>query len=90
MEALGYRYQVMHVSPESGLAELRMRLKSDPCNAVLIGGGVAANEKFALFKQQIIDVTRAEAPTAKVLEFDHAVDVQTLLERAFANPRSSE
>jgi molybdopterin biosynthesis enzyme len=85
MEAAGYRYEVMHASPESGLAELRKRLQSDPCDAVLIGGGVAADEKLAVFKQQIIDVTRDEAPGAKVLEFDHALDVQTLLERAFAN-----
>jgi hypothetical protein len=85
MEAAGYRYEVMHASPEIGLAELRKRLQSDPCDAVLIGGRVAADEKLAVFKQQIIDVTRDEAPRTKVLEFDHAVDVQTLLERAFPN-----
>lgn len=83
MEAAGYRYEVIHASPESGLAELRKRLQCDPCDAVLIGGGVAADDKFADFKQQIIDVTTDEAPGTKVLEFDHAVDVQTLLERAF-------
>jgi hypothetical protein len=85
MEAAGYRYEVMHASPEVGLAELRKRLQSDPCDAVLIGGGVVADEKLAVFKQQIIDVTKDEAPRTKVLEFDHAVDVQTLLERALAN-----
>jgi hypothetical protein len=85
MEAAGYRYEVMHASPEGGLEELRKRLQSDPCDAVLIGGGVVADEKLAFFKQQIIDVTKDEAPGTKLLEFDHAVDVQTLLERAFAN-----
>lgn len=53
-----------------GLPELRKRLKSDPCDVVLIGGGVVADEKFAVFIQQIIDVTRDEAPGTKVLEFD--------------------
>ena len=85
MEAAGYRYEVMHASPDGGLAEFRERLQSDPCDAVLIGGGVVADERFAVFKQQIIDVTRDAAPRAKLLEFDHAVDVQTLVERALAN-----
>jgi hypothetical protein len=85
MEAAGYRYEVMHASPQGGLAELRKRLQSDPCDVVLIGGGVVADEKLAAFKRQIIDVTRDEAPGTKVLEFDHAVDVRTLLERALAN-----
>jgi hypothetical protein len=84
MEGAGYRYEVMHASPEGGLAELRKRLQSEPCDAVLIGGGVVADEKLAVFKQQIIEVTRDEAPGTKVLEFDHAVDVQTLLELAFS------
>jgi len=85
MEAAGYRYEVMHASPETGLAELRNRLQRGPCDAVLIGGGVAADENLAAFRQQIIDVTRDEAPGTKVLEFDHTVDVQTLLEQAFVN-----
>ena len=85
MEAMGYRYEVMHASPEGGLAELRKRLQSGPCDVLLIGGGVVANEKLAFFKQQIIDVTRDEVPGTKVLEFDHAVDIRTLLERALSN-----
>ncbi len=85
MEAAGYQYEVMHASPEGGLAELRKRLQSNPCDVVLIGGGVAADEKLAFFKQQITDIARDAAPETKVLEFNHAVDVQTLLERALAN-----
>ena len=85
MEAAGYRYEVMHASPEGGLNEFRKRLRSDACDAVLIGGGVAADERLAVFKQQIMDVTRDEAPGTKVLEFDHAVELRILLERALAN-----
>jgi hypothetical protein len=83
MEAAGYRYTVLHAAPETGLAEFRARLRMEPTDAVLIGGGVVGNPKLGMFKKQIIDITRDEAPVAKVLEFDHAVDVQTLVERAF-------
>jgi len=55
-----------------------------PCLALFFGG-VAADEKFADFKQQIIAATSDQAPQTKVMEFDHAVDVQTLLERACAS-----
>lgn len=86
MQAAGYRYEIMHATPASGLAELRQRLQTAPCDAVLVGGGVASDKKHAAFKQQIIEVTRHEAPQAKLLEYDHVIDVQTLVERAFASP----
>jgi hypothetical protein len=38
----------------------------------------------ASFDQQIIDATRSGLSEAKVLEFDHAVKVSILVERAFA------
>ncbi len=83
MEAAGYRYDVLHASPEGGLAEFRKRLQTEPINAVLIGGGVAGDPKLAAFKQQIVDATRNEAPEAKLLEFDHALEVSVLVGRAF-------
>lgn len=83
MEAAGYRYVVVHASPEEGLADFRERLRTEPFNAVLIGGGVSADPKLARFKQQIVDVVRDEAPEAKVLDFDHALEVQVMVERAF-------
>lgn len=83
MEAAGYRYAVMHVSPIEGLANLRERLRMEPWDAVLIGGGVAADPKLASFKQQIIDAVSDVAPNAKVLEFDHALEVPILVGRAF-------
>ncbi len=83
MEAAGYRYVVGHASPDQGLAKFRDRLRTEPWDAVLIGGGVSGDPKLAVFKQQIVDAVREEAPQAKVLEFDHALDVQVLVGRAF-------
>ena len=65
-----------------------MRLRSAPCDAVLIGGGVGYDEKLAGLKQQIIPVTKDEAPGVKVLHFDHAVDVPDRhSDRAFCEPQ---
>lgn len=83
MEVAGYRYDVMHASPDTGLTAFRQRLRTVPCDGVIIGGGVASDPRLADFKEQIVSVVRDEAPAAKVLEFDHALDVQVLVERAF-------
>jgi hypothetical protein len=83
MEAAGYRYVVAHASPDHGLASFRERLRAEPWDAVLIGGGVCGDPKLAGFKQQIVDAVKDETPQAKVLEFDHALDVQVLIGRAF-------
>jgi hypothetical protein len=83
MEAAGFRYHVLHASPNTGLAEFRERLRTECVDAVLIGGGVAGDPKLALFKQEIIDAVREVAPQAKVLEFDHALEVPVLVGRAF-------
>ncbi len=82
MQSAGYRYAVMHASPDGGLSEFRERLRTETIDAVLIGGGVVGDPKLATFKQQIIDAAHDVAPAAKVLEFDHALDVQLLVERA--------
>jgi DNA-binding LacI/PurR family transcriptional regulator len=83
MEAAGYRYDVLHASPDGGLIEFRERLRTERIDAIIIGGGVAGDPKLASFKQQIKDAARDEAPEAKVLEFDHAVEVPVLVGRAF-------
>lgn len=85
MEAAGYRYDVQHASPDGGLAEFRERLRAERIDAIVIGGGVAGNPNLASFKQQIIDAARDEAPEAKVLEFDHTLEVPVLVGRAFGN-----
>jgi DNA-binding LacI/PurR family transcriptional regulator len=83
MEAAGYRYFVVQASPAGGLADFREQLRREAWDAVLIGGGVAADPKLAEFKQQIVAAVRDEAPGAKVLEFDHGLDVPLLVGRAF-------
>lgn len=83
MNAAGFRYDVLHASPETGLAQFRARLRAEQIDAVLIGGGVAGDPDLASFKQQIIDAAHTEAPQAKILEFDHGLDVPVLVGRAF-------
>jgi hypothetical protein len=82
MEAAGYRYVVMHASPDGGLEEFCGWLRTQPCDVVVIGGGVASDPKLSEFKQQIVDAARACAPQAKVVEFDHSVDLVVLVGRA--------
>jgi DNA-binding LacI/PurR family transcriptional regulator len=38
MEEAGYRYVVMHASPQGGLEDFRSWLRTEPCDVVLIGG----------------------------------------------------
>ncbi len=83
MEAAGYRYDILHASPDGGLTEFRDRLRTERIDAVLIGGGVVGDPKLAAFKQQIIDAAREEAPMAKVQELDHTLEVPLQLGRAF-------
>jgi hypothetical protein len=56
---------------------------------VLIGGGVVGNPELSYFLEQIIDVAHEEAPQAKIMFFNHSVDVPTTVERWFqgAEPR---
>jgi DNA-binding LacI/PurR family transcriptional regulator len=79
----GYRYQVLHASPDGGLTEFRERLRAERVDAVLIGGGVAEDPRLAEFKQRIVQAVREGAPKAKVLDFDHAIEVPVLVARAF-------
>jgi hypothetical protein len=62
MEAAGFRYDVLHASPDTGLAEFRERLRAERVDAVLIGGGVAGDPKLASFKREIIGAAREVAP----------------------------
>ncbi len=82
MEAAGYRYTVIHASPLEGLGEFRLQLRKEPLDAVVIGGGVVGNPELSAFKQQIFHVVTEEVPHAKVLEFDHSVDIELLVSRA--------
>jgi hypothetical protein len=83
MMGVGYRYEIVHASPETGLEEFKRRLETEPCDAVLIGGGVAGNEAMSYFMEQIIDVAHEAAPRAKILFYNHSDDVRTTVERWF-------
>jgi hypothetical protein len=86
MRAAGYDYEIVHASPESGLAAFRSRLRTQPCHGVLIGGGVASSPDLTYFMEQIIDATHELAPEAKIMFFSHSVDVRTTVERWFPSP----
>lgn len=86
MTRAGYRYEIIQASPETGLDGFRHQLKTQPCNGVLIGGGIAGNEAMSYFMEQIIDATHELVPKAKIMFFNHSVDVRTIVERWFGGP----
>jgi hypothetical protein len=88
MRSAGYNYEVIHASPESGLEKFKHRLRTQPCDGVLIGGGVAGNPTLTYFMEQIIDATHELAPQAKIMFYSHSADVRTVVERWFP-PRSN-
>ena len=83
MRDAGYNYEIVHASPETGLESFKHRLKAEPCDGVLIGGGVAGDPAMSYFLEQIIDATHDAAPKAKIMFFNHAVDVRVTVERWF-------
>jgi hypothetical protein len=88
MRGAGYNYEIIHSSPESGLEGFKHQLRAQPCDGVLIGGGVASNPEMTYFMEQIIDATHEAAPKAKIMFYDHSGDVRTTVERWF-KPRST-
>ena len=85
MTRAGYRYEVIHASPETGLAGFKHQLETQPCDGVLIGGGVAGNEAMSYFMEQIIDATHEVVPKAKIMFHNHSVDVRAIVERWFGS-----
>jgi tRNA-dihydrouridine synthase len=83
MRGAGYNYEIIHASPESGLEDFKRRLRTQPCDGVLIGGGVVGDPAMSYFLEQIIDTTHEAAPKAKIMFFNHSVDVLTIVERWF-------
>jgi hypothetical protein len=86
MTRAGYRYEIIQASPETGLDGFRHQLETQPCDGVLIGGGLAGNESMSHFMEQIIDVTHELAPKAKIMFYNHSVDVRTTVERWLGSP----
>ena len=83
MTRAGYQYEIAHASPETGLDGFKHQLRTQPCDGVLIGGGVIGNPELSYFLEQIIDITHEVAPKAKIMFFYHSVDVRTVVERWF-------
>jgi hypothetical protein len=86
MRGAGYNYEIVHYSPESGLEGFKHQLRTQPCDGVLIGGGVVGNPELSYFLEQIIDATHDAAPKAKIMFFNHSTDVRTIVERWFKSP----
>jgi hypothetical protein len=85
MTRAGYEYEIIQASPETGLDDLKHKLETQPCDGVLIGGGIVGNESMAHFMEQIIDVTHEMAPKAKIMFYSHSVDVRAIVERWFGS-----
>jgi hypothetical protein len=83
MTRAGYQYQITHASPETGLDSFKHQLSTQPCDGVLIGGAVVGDPALSYFMEQIIDATHAVVPTAKIMFYNHAVDVRAIVERWF-------
>jgi len=83
MTRAGYRYEIIHASPEIGLDGFRHQLRTQSCDGVLIGGGVAGDPAMSYFMEQIVDVTHEVAPKAKIMFYNHSVDVRATVERWF-------
>jgi hypothetical protein len=85
MTRAGYKYQIIQATPETGLDDFRHLLQTQPCDGVLIGGGDAGNESMSWFMEQIIDATHQLAPKAKIMFYNHSLDVRAIIERWFGS-----
>ena len=83
MRDAGYRYEIVHASPEGGLDAFGEQLKTLSCDGVLIGGAVTGDPSLRDFMEQIIAVTHQVVPEAKIMFFDHTVDVRETVAQAF-------
>ena len=86
MRDAGYRYEIVHASPESGLENFKDLLRAQPCHGVLIGGGVVGNPDMSYFMEQIINAVHEVVPTARIMFFSHSVDVRETVGRWFPSP----
>lgn len=85
MQGAGYRYEIIHASPDIGLDNFKDRLRAESCDGVLIGGGVVGDPAMSYFLEQIIDSTHEVVPQAKIMFYNHAVDVLVIVERWFGS-----
>lgn len=88
MTRAGYQYEIVHASPETGLDGFKHRLRTQPCDGVLIGGAVATDPAMSYFMEQIIHVTHEVVPKAKIMFYNHSEDVRVIVERWLGSSRS--
>jgi hypothetical protein len=85
MTRAGYQYEFAYASPETGLDSFKNQFRTQHCDGVLIGGGVVGNPALSYFMEQIVDVTHEVAPRAKIMFYNHSVDVGAIVERWFGS-----
>jgi hypothetical protein len=88
MTRAGYKYEIIHASPATGLDGFKHQLRTQPPDGVLIGGAVAGEPSMSYFMEQIIDVTHEVAPEAKIMFYNHSVDVRVIVDR-WLGPKSA-
>lgn len=88
MTRAGYKYEIIHASPATGLDGFRYQLRTQPPDGVLIGGGVAGDPAMSYFMEQIIDAAHEVAPEAKIMFYNHSVDVRVIVDR-WLGPKSA-
>ena len=49
MTCAGYKYEITHASPETGLDGFKHQLRTHPCDGVLIGGAVVGDPAMSYF-----------------------------------------
>ena len=52
MTRAGYQYEIIHASPDTGLDAFKHQLRTQPCDGVLIGGGVVSDPVMSHFMEQ--------------------------------------
>jgi hypothetical protein len=86
MRDAGYDYEIVHASPENGLEDFKSLLRTQPCDGVLIGGGVVGNPDLTYFLEDIVNTVHDVTPKAKIMFFSHSVDVREIVGRWFPSP----
>lgn len=88
MRDAGYNYNIVSVSPDSSLENFENQLRTQRCHGVLIGGGIVSNPGMTYFMEQLVNAIHEVAPKAKIMFYDHSVDVRETVERWFLAPSS--
>ena len=67
MNRAGLDYKLIYYSPETGLDGFVKQLRQQPCDGIVIGGGVTGAPRMTFFMEQIVELTHLNAPKAKIM-----------------------